>query len=187
MSAEIQYQRFNVEQYYKMAEVGILNSRDRVELINGGIIKLNPIRSPHASMVDKLSDFLFGDLRGKAIIRVQSAISINEYSEPEPDFCILKKKEDWYESGHPKPKDVYFLIEVSDSTLKKDRKLKLALYAESKIEEYWIVNLPDQQIEIYRKPSGKRYKEKEILKGKDFAKSKMIDFNIQVNQLFKTK
>jgi len=184
MSVLVNYHLFTVEQYYKMAEVGILQPSDRVELINGEIIQMSPIKSPHASLVDILAENLFGDLRGKAIVRVQNPISIDKYSEPEPDLVVVKLEKNKYRSGHPQPKDVLLLIEVSDSTLEKDRTMKLELYAKAKISEYWIVNISEKQIEVYRKPSGKKYKEKQIFKKNKVVKCSSIDFKINVKELF---
>ena len=184
MSVLVNYHLFTVEQYYKMAEVGILRPSDRVELINGEIIQISPIKSTHASIVDTLAENLIGDLRGKAIIRVQNPLSIDNHSEPEPDLLVAKLQKNKYRSRHPQPKDVLLLIEVSDSTLEKDRKMKLELYAKAKIAEYWIVNIPEKQIEIYRKPSGKKYKEKSIFRKKEIAKCSTIDFKINVKELF---
>jgi len=89
MSVLVNYHLFTVEQFYKMAEVGILKPSDRVELINGEIVKMSPIKSPHASIVDILTENLIGDLRGKAIVRVQNPISIDNHSEPEPDLVVV--------------------------------------------------------------------------------------------------
>jgi len=81
-------------------------------------------------------------------------------------------------------KEVLLLIEVSDSTLEKDRKIKMELYAKAKIAEYWIINVSDEEIEVYRKPSGKKYKEKEVFKKKEIVKCSTIAFEINTKELF---
>ena len=154
----------NIEEYHKMAEAGILNSHDKVELINGEIIHMSPIGSKHQSVVDKLTYLFNRGLQDKAIIRVQGPIQIKDWSEPEPDITLLKTKSDFYSKQHPKSKDIYLVVEVADSSLEFDKEVKLPIYAKAKIKEYWIVNLIDNQIEIYHTPQDDIYKQITIAK-----------------------
>ena len=143
---------FTVKDYHLIGETGIIPEGRRVELLNGEIVKMSPIKSPHASTVKVLISILTSRLTEDFILDVQNPVELSEYSEPEPDLAILKFKADFYSSAHPKPEDVELLIEVADSTLQKDRKVKLPLYAEAGIKEVWIVNLKEQQIEVSTEP-----------------------------------
>lgn len=155
-----------------------------MELINGEIIKRSPIYSPHASVVDYLAEQLYEKLLKKAKIRIQNPIRIGSHSEPEPDIVVTKKRLDHYRLRHPRPSDVYLVIEVSDSTLSKERGIKKALYAVANIPEYWIVNVPEKQIEIYRKPKNQDFEESEVVDLKGKAICKTIEFEIEVKEIF---
>jgi len=184
MSVQIQKRRFTTDDYHKMAEVGILKPTDRVELINGEILKkMSPIKSLHSSVVDDLHEWLVLELAGKVIVKAQNPVRIGKYSEPEPDIAVVKLKKDRYRSRHPTPKDVYLLIEVSDSTLKIDREIKLPVYAEAGIPEYWIIDLTAQQIEVYRQPEGNGYKFKVIIPAKETVACTTVKFEFSLHRL----
>lgn len=184
MTVHLKRQLFTVAEYYKMAEVGIIKSTDRVELINGDIIPMSPIKSPHAGIVDFLVEMLVITLHGEYVIKGQNPLRLSNTSEPEPDIVVAKFRKDRYASKHPRPKDVFLLIEVSDSTLDKDRKIKLPLYAKAGIPEYWIINIPKKQIEVYREPTDKKYATKKIYKKSQKVKSEAVDFEIKVSDIF---
>ena len=103
---------FSVEEYYKLAEVGILKRQERVELIEGEIIVMSPIGESHYGGVSFLSYSLTLILRDRGLVVAQGPVRLNERSEPEPDIAVLKSRDDFYRSGLPGPSDVYFLIEV---------------------------------------------------------------------------
>lgn len=150
--------RWTVEDYHRLGKTGILGEDSRVELLNGQIVQMSPIGNLHAACVDLLGD-LFRELLGKSvIIRVQNPVVLNVHSEPEPDLAILKRKENFYADGHPHPEDIQLIVEVADTTLEKDRTVKKQLYASAGITEYWIINLPDQQVEQYLDPFGEDYR-----------------------------
>jgi Uma2 family endonuclease len=132
---------FTVDDYYRMAEAGILKSTDRVELIRGEIIEMSPIGRRHAASVDRATELFVTRLHGRAIVRVQNPNRLDQYSEPQPDISLLKPRTDYYESGHPEPADIYLVIEVSDTPLAFDRDVKLPMYAIAGIREVWIVDL----------------------------------------------
>lgn len=163
MAFQPERQLFSVESYHKMGEVGILASEERVELVNGEIIKVGPIRSDHASMIDLLAEEFIFALRKKAIVRVQNPVHINEYSEPEPDIVIARYQDQRYKLAHPKAEDVFLIIEVADSSLQYDREVKLPLYASAGVPEYWIINITDRQVEVYQKLVNKQYTQHQIL------------------------
>lgn len=164
MSVQIVRRHFSVAEYYRMAEAGVLSEDDRVELIEGEIIEMNPIGSRHAACVGRLTE-LFGRLAsGRAIVWVQNPVRVNDYSEPLPDVTLLKPRADFYAQANPRPMDVLLIIEVADSTVDFDRTIKKTLYARGGISEMWIVNLPEETIEIYTQPLNDTYQEIRIAK-----------------------
>lgn len=138
-------------------EAGILTVEDRVELIAGEIIKMSPIKSGHASVVDFLAEELIPQLRKKAIVRIQNPISLDDYSEPEPDVAIARYQKARYKEAHPMAEELHLVIEVADSSLAHDREVKKPLYAKAGVAEYWIINLADQQVEVFQKPVKGQY------------------------------
>lgn len=158
---QLTHRKFNVNEYHKMAETGILTPEDRVELIKGEIIAMSPIGRKHAASVNRLTNLFPSLLGDKVIVSVQNSIRLDNYSEPQPDIVLLKPRSDFYESKIPEPEDIYLLIEVADSTIKYDQDVKLPLYAESNISEVWIVNLNNTTLEVYRQPQNKTYLEQQ--------------------------
>jgi len=169
-----QRMKFTVDSYYKMAEHGLLEKDRQVELINGDIIDMSPIRSAHAGMVNYLSKILIHDLFGIATICVQNPVRLDDFSEPEPDVLIAQLSKDDYRDQHPSSSEVILLIEVADSSLSFDRSTKKALYAEAGIPEYWIINLVDEQVEIFQEPVDGHYQVERVEQ-----KSKLFTTTIQ--------
>lgn len=184
MTAILNRRLYSVDEYYKMAEVGILKSMDKLELINGEIILKNPSNPKHSSYVMRL-DALFSNTFGrKIIVSVKHPLRIDQHSEPEPDIAILKYREDYYTETHPSSEDVILLIEVSDSSVNVDKTIKLPLYAKSGIQEFWIINLKSNQIEVYKNPKGDSYKTKKIYKKEKSIKLEQLDALIDVSKIF---
>jgi Uma2 family endonuclease len=152
--------RFTVDDYYRMAEVGILHEDDRVELIEGEVVEMPPIGSAHAGTVDHLATLLGRAVADRAIVRVQGPVRLGDLSEPVPDVCLLRVREDFYKRSHPRPEDTLLIAEVADTTATFDRRVKLPLYARAGIPEYWVVDLGRGLIEVYRSPSGESYRER---------------------------
>lgn len=150
---------FSADEYYKMAEIGVLHEGDHIELIEGEILEMSPIGTPHISCVMRLNYLFNKYLSDKALVSAQNPVQLGSHSEPEPDIVLLKPREDFYETQKPKPADVLLLIEVSDFTLEYDRETKLPLYGKHGVKEVWIVNLPERQIEVYREPFPKGFRE----------------------------
>ncbi len=150
--------RFTVDEYMKMAEVGIIAEGERVELIDGDVIEMSPIGNPHEARTaagNRLLAPLF--IEGRAVLRVQGHVRLDENNRPEPDLALLKWRDDLYASRSPAPEDILLLIEVSDSTLASDRNRKLALYAHFGVPEVWIANIPTRVVETYRDPVDGEY------------------------------
>ena len=148
-----------VDDYHRMGEAGILAEDDRVELIDGQITAMSPLGSRHAACVDRLTQLLYDRVRKQAIVRVQSSVRLDVYSEPEPDVALLRPRDDFYAEAHPGPADVLLLVEVADTTAETDRRVKAPLYARSGVAELWLVLLNEGIVEVYRQPAPHGYKE----------------------------
>lgn len=148
---------FTVAEYERMGQFGIFSEDDRVELVCGEIIEMSPIGERHAACVAILAQLITLRLQRSALVWVQNPLRLDEYSEPQPDLAVLKPRATHYRTSKPTPDDVLVVIEVSDSTLEYDRKVKLPLYAGAGIPEAWLVNLPEECIEVYSDPAGGEY------------------------------
>lgn len=144
--------KFTINEYHQLVNLGFFTENDRIELIRGEIIHMAPKRTPHSVCNSLLLGELYRILYERANVRGQEPITLLGNSEPEPDVVIAKKKADNYLSAHPIAADIILVIEISDSTLKYDKKTKLSLYAEAGINYYWIVNLVDNHLEVYTNP-----------------------------------
>lgn len=149
---------FSVDEYYRMAETGILPEGQAVELLEGEIYTMSPVNSPHASCVKKITRLLYAALEQNAyLVSVQDPIRLDAHTEPEPDLAVLRYRADFYQHAHPSPQDVFLIVEVSDSSLHKDLTIKLPLYAKAGIPEVWIVNLSDNTLAVYHQPANNAY------------------------------
>jgi Uma2 family endonuclease len=158
MAVQLTRRRFTVDEYYQMAEAGILNEDDRVELIDGEIVEMPPIGPGHSGSVDKIYRTLFRAYDDIAQIRSQNPIRLDQYNEPQPDFSLLKHRADSYRSAHPGPDDVLLVIEVADTSLRTDRDIKLRLYARFGIQETWLVDLQHNLVVVAREPTAEGYR-----------------------------
>lgn len=156
---------FTTDEYEAMIHAGVLTKDHRVELINGEIVEMSPIGPLHASIVSRLIRLFTQRVGDRAIVNVQNPIRADEQSEPQPDVVLVKYRDDFYRDAHPTPADTLLVIEVADSTLDADRRIKIPLYAQSGVPEVWIVNVLDECIEIYRQPARGDYQEKRTLRG----------------------
>ncbi|MBD2138739.1 Uma2 family endonuclease [Anabaena sp. FACHB-1237] len=144
--------RFTISEYHRLAELSFFREDERVELIRGEIIQMAAKGTSHCVCETLLCQELIQLLLGRAMVRGQQPIIIADHSEPEPDVTIVRKVKDNYLSSHPQPSDILLLIEVSNSTLKYDQEVKLPLYAEAGISNYWIFNLINYRLECYSQP-----------------------------------
>ena len=142
--------RWTRDQYYQMAELGWFNDK-RVELINGEIIEMSPMNSRHATAVTLVSDMLRSVFSTGYFVRIQEPLDLGEFGQPEPDVAIVSGRVRDYTEAHPTAGAL--VVEVSDTTLRFDSTTKVSLYATANIPEYWIVNLLDNQVEVYRRPA----------------------------------
>jgi Uma2 family endonuclease len=158
MAVEYARYRFTVEEYDEMGRAGILGEDARVELIDGEIVEMSPIKPPHQSHVDRLNDLLVRHAGHVAIVRVQGPFHLDRRSEPQPDVLVLRRRDDYYAGRHPRPDDVLLAIEVADSSLAYDREIKMPRYARNGVVESWIVPVGTDAIDVYREPTPEGYR-----------------------------
>ena len=162
--------RFTVDEYHRMSDIGIFPSDKRFELIRGAILEMPTAKPSHSGRINRLTHLFTSRLGEFAIVSVQNPSSIDDHSEPAPDVSLLKPRGDFYSQVHPMPADVLLLIEISDTTLRFDTKIKALLYAEAEISEYWILNIPQNVLEVRTQPANGRYTRHEVLRhGKTVA------------------
>ena len=149
--------RLTVVDYFRMAQAGILGRDERVELIEGEIIDMTPPGSLHAGTVTQLADLLRRAVGDAALLQVQNPLSLDEYSEPEPDLALLRPRADFYKSRHPLPTDTLLVVEVADTPIGFDRDVKIALYARHRLAEAWLVDVRGQALTRYREPDQGTY------------------------------
>jgi len=170
MAVELLRRRFTVEEYQRMGRAGIFSEDDRVELIEGEIVEMTPIGSRHAACVKRLNSLFSSRLGERAIVSVQDPLNIGARSEPQPDLMLLEPRLDFYAHAHPEPKDVLLIVEVADTSLDYDRKIKIPLYAQASIPEVWLVDLNTSTVELHLDPSPQGYKQvRSVRQGESLA------------------
>ena len=155
--------KWTVKEYHKLGEMGVFHPEERVELLSGNIIKMSAKGTAHTSALgrtDRLLQSLFGNL---AWVRIQDPIALDDNSEPEPDIAVVRIDPFDYATHHPTPSEVYLIIEVADSSLTFDREIKAKAYARSGIADYWVLNVNNRQLHIFREPAVDGYQSELIL------------------------
>ena len=157
--------RFTTDEYYRLGEVGILNEDDRVELLNGDLVVREPVGGEHRTLVDSLT-ILFAGRIGHARYRIgiQNPISLDPYSEPQPDVVLYEAS---VRGRHPGPEEIFLLIEVADTSLAYDQGPKLEAYARAGLREIWVIDILRRRICVYRNPVQGRYQFALEAKGED--------------------
>jgi Uma2 family endonuclease len=154
--------RITVEHFYRMAGAGLFEPEERVELINGEIIDMPPMGSRHASTVQQLAADLTMALGARAILRQQLPLRLSDDSEPMPDIAVVAARPDRYRTSHPNGAEALLVIEVSESTLRYDRDVRVPMYALHGVPEVWIVDLQANQLRAYRSPRNGAYEVAEV-------------------------
>jgi Uma2 family endonuclease len=149
--------RFTRRDYYRLGEAGILGRDDRVELLEGQLVDMSPIAPRHAIVTENLTALFVTAFAGRARVRCQLPVVLNDGSEPQPDLALVQRPWRGYPHTHPGPDDIFLLIEVADSSLDFDRTVKVELYARAGIREVWIVDLTTDLVFLHRGPSGGGY------------------------------
>jgi Uma2 family endonuclease len=148
--------KWTLEQYHQMIEAGILDDC-AVELLRGEIVQMSPEGTPHASQRISTQDYLGQLLGERAQVRPAAPITLLDGSEPEPDLAIVHRRSDYYRSHHPYPENIFWVIEYSNTSLEKDLGIKAEIYAKAGIQEYWVVNLKENKLIVFRDPIRGRY------------------------------
>jgi Uma2 family endonuclease len=148
--SSVQLRRWTRQEYDRMIDAGILGPSDRVELIEGEIIEMSPQKPPHAICIELTDDALRRIFRDGFRIRIQLPLALED-SEPEPDLAVVRGSIRDNPTEHPST--AVLVVEVADATLDYDRRRKARVYARAGIPEYWLVNLVDYEVEVYRDPS----------------------------------
>jgi Uma2 family endonuclease len=180
---DVQRRRFTVDEYYRMASVGILTEKDRVELIEGEIMQMAPIGPRHSECFGALLERLMPAVLGRAKLRPQLPLFVSSTTEPEPDIVlVLPGFRYWTE--HPRPEDVLLVVEVAETSYRYDRDVKLPLYARAGIADVWIVDLVHALVEVYREPGPDGYRSTQRLgRGATVSPAAFPDVMIPVDEI----
>ncbi|MBI3973583.1 MAG: Uma2 family endonuclease [Chloroflexi bacterium] len=181
---EMPRRRFTVDEYYRMAEAGILAEDDRVELIDGEIVHMSPISSRHAAGVKRVRRLFDRRLGDRVVVSVQDPVRLGSFAEPQPDIALLHPREDLYAEAHPGPENVLLIVEVADTSIQYDRQVKVPLYARAGVPEVWLADLTGDAVEAYREPSPDGYRVvRRLRRGERIAPQALPDLEIAVDEL----
>jgi Uma2 family endonuclease len=175
--------KWTLDDYHRMIEVGILESR-HVELLNGEIIEMPPEGPEHAQQSTDTADYLKQLLGNRAVVRDAKPITLPESaSEPEPDLAIVEPLRPLYRTRHPYPENIFWLIEYANTTLSKDLNIKRKTYAAASIREYWVVDLKHRQLKVFRNPLNGDYASEETLTTGEIRPLAFQDVVVSVQRL----
>jgi Uma2 family endonuclease len=179
---------WTVDEYHRMALTGILDNSERVELLEGKIIWMSAKGTAHRCAVGRLDKLLQKRLGNRAWISVQDPIALSKHSEPEPDIAVVKIDPLDYADHHPTPEEVYLIIEVADSSLKFDCDTKGKAYAKGSITDYWVLDVIDRELYVYREPTQEGYQSKVILsEDESISPLQFPDLQITVREILPPK
>jgi Uma2 family endonuclease len=150
--------RISVADFYRMGQARLFGERERIELLDGQLIRVPPIGPRHGYSVDGLASLFFRRFAEVAHVRIQGAITLDKWSELLPDVMLNALPSERYASAHPKSADALLVVEVAESSLRYDTGRKLRAYAQRNVREYWVVDLVHERIEVYRDPHGEGYR-----------------------------
>ena len=176
--------RLDVDAYYKMGEAGVFPEGCRVELIDGDVIDMVPIGSPHAGHTNALiRAFAHAAANDRVLLTVQTPLRLDRYNEPQPDVMLLRPRPDNYKARHPSAAAVLLLVEVSDTSLAYDRSTKLALSARFGVPEVWIVDIPGGAVEAHQDPKDGAFARRERLAEGRLSPALLPDLAVDVAAL----
>ncbi len=177
--------KLTIEQYHRMGELGILGPEDRVELIDGELIRMAPIGSMHSGLVIRLTRLLVQRVGRAGLVSPQNSLILSNVTEPQPDLAVLRWRDDDYLRDTPWSKDALLVIEVADSSLRFDRHVKLGFYAESGVPEVWIVDVRGRQVLRFREPSQRAYAREDVVSaGGVLEGASLPGVRVTVDELF---
>ena len=176
--------KWSLDDYHQMIESGLLAERS-LELINGEIIEMSPEGVAHSFYCRGTAKYLRSILRNLAEVSEAHPITLPNDSEPEPDIAIVRTPDTLYQTRHPFPEDIFWLIEIANSTLIKDLGVKRKLYAQAGIPEYWVMNLQTSELVIFRDLINNEYRSEICLNNGDISPLAFPDISIDISQLFR--
>jgi Uma2 family endonuclease len=175
---------FTVDEYHRMVEAGILHEDDRVELLDGEIVEMSPIGPLHAGSVNALIRLFIEALGRRAVVTPQNPAVLDDLSEPQPDVCLARPKEDDYRTAHPRPDDLLLVVEVADTSIDYDRGRKTPRYALAGIRETWVVDLSADRVDVFREPSPGGYRDQtSVGRGDRVAPLAFPDVSFDVDEI----
>jgi Uma2 family endonuclease len=184
MGIEIERRLFDVDEYHRMGEVGILTDEDRVELIDGEILKMSPIGARHMRCVMFLNEAFVRRLDGRAVVSPQNSLRLHRRTEPQPDVVLLRPPLARYARTIPGPNDTLLVVEVADTSQYRDRVVKLPRYAAAGVPGVWIVDLDAAVVDVHREPSPKGYRSSRRAEGgEEVAPEAFPDVTLAVNDV----
>jgi Uma2 family endonuclease len=163
MAVQILRWYFTVTDFARMAEVGIFTEDDRVELIDGEVRVMSPIGPRHTALVKRLNTLLSRHVADRTIVSVQDPIQLTDDTEPQPDLALLRARADFYAQAHPRPAEVFVVVEVAETSLEYDRDEKIPRYARARIPEVWLIDVARETITQYTQPDGTGYRGEQTL------------------------
>lgn len=176
--------RISTDRYQKMVKTGVLTKYDRVELIEGEMLEMAPIGSRHSAVSARLNEQLVLALGQSATVVVGGPVNLGQFSEPQPDLMLLKRRADFYSERIPESADVLLLIEISDSSLSFDQGAKLGLYARHGVREYWVVDINGQRFFAYLDPAQGAFRHTgEYLIGETISPQAFPNIRIALDEL----
>jgi Uma2 family endonuclease len=184
VAEEIDQRRFTVEEYHRMAETGILHPTERVELIRGVVQRMSPKNRAHVVAATRLHQLLVRSLAGRAAVFKEDPLKLVRLdSEPEPDIVATSSPEiDAYGTEASKP---LLVVEVAESSLRYDLNAKADLYAEAGVPEYWVLNLVDRELVVFRSAPDGAYRYRAAYGAGDrVAPDAWPDVMLEVAELF---
>ncbi|MBO1054050.1 MAG: Uma2 family endonuclease [Dolichospermum sp. DET73] len=180
----LQLRLWTVDEYHRMAEAGIFEPSERVELLEGKIICILTKGISHRSAVGRTNKLLQNRLGNQAWIAVQDPVKLNERSEPEPDIAVVKIDPLDYADHHPTPTEIYLIIEVADSSLKLDTEIKAKAYSQAGIKDYWVLDVVKRELIVFRNPTEEGYQNREtITEHQNISPLDFPDLEIVVSQM----
>ena len=185
MSVDVVRRLFTAEQFFQMIATGILTKYDHVELLEGEILEMTPIGRSHAACTATLTRIFILGIDGRGIVWSPGTIHLSDRSAPQPDLAVLRPNPRKYRDAYPVPEDVLLLVETSDSSLRRDRELKLPMYARAGIQEYWIVDVQDEVVDGYTSPANLNYASAQTFRRGEFiSPAAFPDLAIAVDDIF---
>jgi Uma2 family endonuclease len=176
--------RITVAEYHRMGKLGIIKPDDRVELLDGKLIPMPPIGPEHGYSVMRLMRYCVRLFDGRAAVSIQGPVTLDDWSEPQPDMMLLSLPEERYAHVNPTPQDALLVVEVSVTSLSTDRGKKLRAYARRGVREYWVVDIVHERVHVYREPQEERFmSHRTVVRGDSVAPMMFPNDAIAVNDI----